>query len=84
MSASGATLALVGLAAVYCAHRLALWAEDRGFLYYRRRRGSSGALANAFLEVQAIVEPARRHVVEERVRQRIEVAETGGRPDAGA
>jgi hypothetical protein len=73
-------LALAALVAVYGLHRLALWAEARGFVYYRHRRGSSGALGSALLEVQAILEPARRHVVEERVKQRREGAETGDPP----
>jgi hypothetical protein len=71
---------LLALAAVYGLHRLALWAEARGFVYYRRRRGSSGALGNALLEVQAVFEPAQRHVVEERVRQRSDAAESGDPP----
>jgi hypothetical protein len=73
-------LALAALAGVYGLHRLALWAEARGFVYYRRRRGGSGALGNALLEVQAIFEPARRHVIEERRQQRREAAETGDPP----
>jgi hypothetical protein len=81
VSATPTLLALAALVAVaYGLHRLALWAEARGFLYYRRRRGSSGTLGNALLEVQAIFEPARRHVVEERVQQRREGAETGDPP----
>jgi hypothetical protein len=77
-------LGLAALAAVYGLHRLALWAEARGFVYYSRRRGSSGALGNAFLELQAIVEPAKRHVIEERVKQRPDASEAGDPPGVEA
>jgi len=71
-------LALV-VAGVYGLHRLALWAERRGWIYYRERRGSSGALGNALLEVHALLEPAQRHVVEER-RQDMEEDDDSGEP----
>jgi hypothetical protein len=59
------TLALV-CGALYLLHRLARWAEDRGLIYYRRYRPSRSALGNAFLEVQAIVDPGKRLVLEAR------------------
>jgi len=64
-------------------HRLALWAETRGWINYRRRRGGSGALGTALLEVQRILEPSKRHVVEERVRKRPSTQESGDKPVAG-
>ena len=79
-----ALLSLTVIAALYVAHRLALWAEARGFLYYSWRYGSSGALGNALLEVQAIVEPSRRHVLEQRVEARREAPDSADPPDAGA
>jgi hypothetical protein len=38
--------------------------EDRGVIYYRRRHGTSASLGNAFFEVQALLEPDERHIVE--------------------
>lgn len=70
---------LGGLAGVVVLHRVLLWAERRGFVHYRRR-GSSGALGNAMLELQAILEPAKRHVIEERLRDPAEDAEAGDPP----
>jgi hypothetical protein len=72
-----------GLAALGALHRAALWAEARGLIYYRRR-GTSGALGNALLEVQAILEPSKRHVIEERVRDPAEDAESGDPPSRRA
>jgi hypothetical protein len=71
----------VALAALYALHRLALWMEERGWLYYRHKRGSSGALGAAFLEVQALLEPANRHVLEIRRDEASEGDESGGPPD---
>ena len=70
----------VFLAGMFGLHRLAMWAEDRGYIYYLRRRGSSGSLSTAFLEVQAIIEPKVRHVVTERKREAVEREDSGDPP----
>jgi hypothetical protein len=57
-------------------HRLALWAEARGWIYYRKA-GRGGSLGTALLEMQALVEPPQRHVVEERLREDSEQDESG-------
>jgi hypothetical protein len=78
--------ALFGLAVLggsYCLHRIAVWAERRGWIYYRTKRGSSGALGNALLEVQAIMEPSKQYVLEERVRDDAEADEAGDPPAPG-
>ena len=71
-----------GLAALYGLHRLAVWAEGRGFIYYREKRGSSGALSNSFLELQSLFEPSKRYVLEEKTRDRVQ-EEKSGDPDPG-
>ncbi len=66
-----------GLAcSAYALHRLALWAESRGWLYYRQKarfRGSSIGL------IEEIYNPAAEHVFEERSgeRARGDTAERG-------
>jgi hypothetical protein len=72
------TAALGGL---YTLHRLAVWAEGRGFIYYRRGRGSSGSLGSGLLEVQAIFEPSKRYVIEERARDEAESDDEGDPAD---
>ena len=64
-------------------HRIAVWAERRGWIYYRTKRGSSGALGNALLAAQAILEPSTKHVLEERMKDALEAQETGEPPDPG-
>jgi hypothetical protein len=56
--------ALLGMAAVaslYCLHHIALWAERRGWIYYRKKHGSSGTLSNAVLEVHSLFDPSKRY-----------------------
>jgi hypothetical protein len=71
------------IAVLFCIHRIAVWAEGRGWIYYRKRQGSSGALGNALLELQTIFEPSKQHVIEERMKQGGESRETGDKPKAG-
>jgi len=70
------------LAGLLGLHRLAMWAERRGWIYYRDRRGSSGTLSSAFLEVQSLLEPSQRHVLEETRRDEA-VDDEAGEPPAG-
>ncbi|MEK7794432.1 MAG: hypothetical protein AAB353_07875 [Candidatus Hydrogenedentota bacterium] len=64
--AVGAALALYGF------HRLFLWMEERGWVYYWHKRGMGAAAGNAFITMQAFVEPevqeayAAREQAEER------------------
>jgi hypothetical protein len=48
--------------------RALLAAERYGLVYWRRRSASTSALGTALLGLQAILEPDKHHVVEERVR----------------
>lgn len=58
----GLGLAVAGL---YGLHRLALWAESNGWIYYRTRHMPAGAAGLALLEVTSILQPQVEHVVEE-------------------
>jgi hypothetical protein len=66
--------------ALFLLDRLALWAEARGWLYYRRRTPSSSSVGNAFLEVQSLLEPSKREVVEIRREEHVEAAIPGEPP----
>ena len=72
------------VAGFYCLHRIGLWAERRGWIYYRKKHGGSGAIGNAFLEIQAIIEPSKRYVLEERTKDDSETQEAGDPPVPGA
>ncbi len=53
-------------AAIAAIDRLALWAEARGWIYWRRskRRGSGGA--DILLDLNAFGDPGAKHVIEAR------------------
>jgi hypothetical protein len=55
---------LVSVIAIYAAHRISCWAEDRGYIYYRKKSGRSGMAASAFLEIHSMMEPSKKHVLE--------------------
>lgn len=75
-------IAVIAVAALYGLHRLFLWMEDRGWVYYWRKRGSGNA-GNILMPVQAIYQPEVHYVLEERVRNRTEAEqdETGDPPN---
>ena len=75
---------LTAVIAIYAAHRLGDWAEDRGYIYYRKKRGSSGTLGSAFLEVQSILEPGKRYVLEEKQKEDVDDEESGDPPAGGS
>lgn len=53
-------------AGLYGLHRLLAWAEGRGWIYYRRQSGTRASVGSAFLEVHALMEPSKKHVLEVR------------------
>ena len=71
---AAAALALYGL------HRLALWMEARGWLYYVNSNPTTSALSQAFLEVQSIVDPGKKIVLETMREDSSDEAEFGAPP----
>jgi len=65
--------------------RLALWMEKRGWIYYRRNKPSSSRLGTAFLEIQSILEPDKKQIIEvkkEDKKQSQELGDEPGDPDS--
>jgi hypothetical protein len=50
------------MVALFALHKLAQWAEARGWIYYQKRHGSWGAVGAAMSEVHAIYRPGERYV----------------------
>ena len=69
-------------AILYAMHRLALWAEARGWIYYLHSKATSSTLGNAFLEVQSLIEPGKRNLVEIRQEEAVEEDDQGEPPDS--
>ena len=74
---------LAAAAVLYGLHRLALWAEDRGWIYYLRRKPTTSSLGNAFLEVQSLIEPEKKQLAEARKAESVEEDDQGDPPEAG-
>jgi hypothetical protein len=72
------------LVVLYGLHRLALLAEDRGWIYYKRRKASTSALGSAFLEVQSLLEPEKQQLAEVQKAEKFEEDDQGEPPEPGA
>ncbi|MFI6431517.1 DUF6191 domain-containing protein [Rhodococcus oryzae] len=70
MNAAVAIAALV--AACLALDQVGLWAERRGWIYWRKRRPpvDGGAVTGAFGEIQSLLSPSHRHVVDEQRTQK--------------
>ena len=79
----GAAATLTGVAsALFALHLLAAYGESRGWIYYRKRRGSWDAVGAAMAEVQAIYRPGQHHIrqVKERRETHREDDDAVGKP----
>ena len=57
---------VAGLALLlYGAHRFLLYAEQRGWVYYKHKRAPAGSGVLAFMELMSIYKPEIEHVIEE-------------------
>ena len=67
----------------YLADRVLLWMEDRGWIFYRRSRPDPKNLGPAFLEIDALFQPSKGHVLEQTIDQHVEEDDDGGPDKAG-
>lgn len=75
-------IVLLAAVALAVADRLLLAAEARGWIYYRKKKASPGTRSAAALELQALMEPGRKHVVESVRDEQSERDESGEPPTA--
>ena len=66
----------LAVAILYPLHLFAMYAEKRAWIYYRKKHGSV-TVGSAFLEIQALMEPSKRHVLEQRRRDDFDNQESG-------
>lgn len=69
-----------GIAVSLLLDRLFLYMEGRGWIYYRKKKPSSSALSNACLEVQQLLEPSKKYVVQIKKDERRDQQEAGDLP----
>jgi hypothetical protein len=82
-----AWLALVpaGIAAVlYALHRLCLWLEAKGHLYYWHKKPEGSSPAACLSALQEIIEPKAKHVFHVKDERRHANEEAGDPPDPPA
>ena len=68
---------------VYGLHRLALWMEAKGWIFYIHKKANPNTLGNAVLSVEQLIRPGAEHVLEVRQSQRVERDDSGGPDKAG-
>lgn len=66
--------------ALLAVDRLALWAESRGWIYWRRKKAQTGALSAVFAEMNVITNPAAEHVIAAKDGKKFEERENGDPP----
>jgi hypothetical protein len=74
-----AALAALG-ALFFLLDRLLLKMEELGWIYYRKKQGHADRLGQAAFRVQAILEPDKQYVLEEKERDREEDRDSGAPP----
>lgn len=73
--------AAAAVVALYLLHRLALWLERRGWLFYLHRRSTTSAVGSVFSELHSVLDPGHRHAVEEQAREAQSQDDSGDPPD---
>ncbi len=59
----GGLAVVAGLGSLYGLHRLALWLEEHGYLYYIHKKPKGGSAAGCFVAFQRAIEPQSEHVL---------------------
>lgn len=67
-------------AALFAFDRLALWAEARGWIYWRRKKAQTGALGSALMEMNVFANPAAEHVIVVKDGKKFEERQNGDEP----
>jgi hypothetical protein len=76
---------IVGIGiALFLLNKAFLKMESRGWIYYRRKAPTRSSLGNAFLEIQSLLEPSKKAMVEVMKEEKKEQADSGDPPEAGA
>ena len=69
-----------GMMGVFVLDRALLWAEERGWIYYRRRRPGRGAIGYHMLEMSSVFNPSHKVVQEIQVKEEQQEDESGDPP----
>lgn len=75
--------AVTAVGALFVVDRLLLKAEEKGWIYWRRRKGSPGSVGSAALQVHQIIEPSKKYVLQAKEDQRPASDREADPPDPG-
>lgn len=85
MTASGVTLGVLGVTGAMAAlHRLCLWLEAKGHLYYWHKKPEGSSPAACLSALQEIIEPRAKHVFHVKDEKRHANEGAGDPPDPPA
>jgi hypothetical protein len=75
-------IAAAAVLAWYGLHRLAVWAEARGWIFYKNKRGPLGGFGMALIDATTPFAPEIEHSIEEQQseRMRADVTRSGSAP----
>lgn len=80
---SGVGWGLSGIVMLLLLDQLAIWMESKGWIYWRKNKGVSSRLGNSFLEIQSMVEPGKKYVIEAKQEVRRKKTNSGDPPSPG-
>ena len=66
--------------ALFFIDRVALWAEERGWIYWRRKKAQTGAMSSILMEMDIITNPSAQHVVIAKDAKKLEERENDDPP----
>ena len=75
-----AAAALLG-AGIYCLHRLCLYLEQRGYIYYLHTKPQGSGGGGVFLDLSELIQPSVRHVIEVKEDRHIQHDAAGNGPE---
>lgn len=77
-----AVFLISGAVGLFFLDRLLLWAEQRGWIYYRKSKPSRGAIGYHMLEMSSVFNPSHQVVQEIQHREEKQESEAGAPPAA--
>ena len=70
-----------GGASLFAIDRLALWAEESGWIYWRRKKAASSSIGAILSDLNAVTNPSARHVIEAKQAKKLEERDNGDPPE---
>lgn len=67
--------------AAFLLDRIALWAEDNGWIYWWRRKASTTSIGATLSDLNTVTNPSAQHVVEARQAKKLEERDNGDPPE---